>query len=164
MFLLFIALLNTCLLITCYILFQFFLFGVNALFCFTCIKGLIFFAYIICILYFSVLKSTFYPRTSSAFRLFAICSLLCTPEWHLHFGFSQFEVYFAPQNGICISAFRNLKSTLRPRMASAFRLFSSCGLFRAQYGYPRTKWKTDCLNLHNLFNLIPIKYVFFLYI
>ena len=139
MFLLFIALLNTCLLITCYILFQFFLFGVNALFCFTCIKGLIFFAYIICILYFSVLKSTFYPRTSSAFRLFAICSLLCTPEWHLHFGFSQFEVYFAPQNGICISAFRNLKSTLRPRMASAFRLFSSCGLFRAQYGYPRTK-------------------------
>ena len=96
MFLLFIALLNTCLLITCYILFQFFLFGVNALFCFTCIKGLIFFAYIICILYFSVLKSTFYPRTSSAFRLFAICSLLCTPEWHLHFGFFHLAVYFVP--------------------------------------------------------------------
>lgn len=114
MFLLFIALLNTCLLITCYILFQFFLFGVNALFCFTCIKGLIFFAYIICILYFSVLKSTFYPRTSSAFRLFAICSLLCTPEWHLHFGFSQFEVYFAPQNGICISAFSILRSISCP--------------------------------------------------
>ena len=133
MFLLFIALLNTCLLITCYILFQFFLFGVNALFCFTCIKGPIFFAYIIYILYFSVLKSTF-------------------------------EVYILSQNIICISSFLNLQSIFRPRMTSAFRLFPSCGLFRARFGYPRTKWKTDCLNLHSPFVLIPIKYVFFLYI
>ena len=96
MFLLFIALLNTCLLITCYILFQFFLFGVNALFCFTCIKGPIFFAYIIYILYFSVLKSTFYPRILSAFHLFSICSLSFAQEWHLHFGFFHLAVYFVP--------------------------------------------------------------------
>ncbi len=99
MFLLFIALLNTPINHLLY-LFQFFLFGVNALFCYTCIKGPIFFAYIIYILYFSVLKSTFevYILSQNIICISSFLNLqsIFRPRMTSAFGFFHLAVYFVP--------------------------------------------------------------------